>query len=190
MTEKEVSQLLKFHLNKDFVSNFFVKEKLDEDILEKYVGYFDPLYQFDIIASNKEPEEWWIEFVENKFGIKRLWLYTSSFQKLSELFIKKHSEEVDWCLISKYQELSEGFIEKNLELVSWYSISIYQKLSEDFIERHSDRLDWSLISIHQNLSEDFIERHVEEVNWGIIEKFQNLSKEFLERHSNEFLNME
>ena len=58
-----------------------------------------------------------------------------------------------------YQKLSEEFIERHSELVDWDLISMYQKLSEDFIERHSDLVNWNLISEYQKLSEDFIERH-------------------------------
>ena len=112
MTEKELKELLKNNLNEDFVSNFFVKEKLDEEILEKYVGYFDPLYQFEKIVSEKTPENWWIEFIENEFDIEELWLYTSFFQKLSKEFIERHSNQVDWDYISECQNLSEEFIER------------------------------------------------------------------------------
>ena len=57
---------------KYYISDFFVYNKLDESILEKYIGYFDPLCQFEMIVTNKIPESWWIKFVENESVIKKL----------------------------------------------------------------------------------------------------------------------
>jgi hypothetical protein len=39
--------------------------------------------------------------------------------------------------ISKYQKLSEEFIERNSDLVNWEYISTYQKLSEEFRLKHN-----------------------------------------------------
>ena len=155
MTEKELSQLLKFHLNEDFVSNLFVNEKLDEDILEKYVGYFDEFYRFEKIVCNEVPEDWWIEFIENEFGIEELWYYISKFQDLSEKFIERHFDKIDWNCISEYQKLSEGFIDRHSKKLNWNFISIHQKLSEGFIAKHADKVDWFYISRFQKLSEEF-----------------------------------
>ncbi len=60
--------------------------------------------------------------------------------KLSESFIEKYANKVDWTIISEYQKLSERFIEKYAHKVHWSYISIYQDLSEGFIERNKDRL--------------------------------------------------
>ena len=163
MTEKKLSQLLRNNLNKDFVSDFFAKEKLDEDILEKYIGYFDPLYQFEKIVLGEVPEDWWIEFIENEFGIEELWDMISIFQELSEEFIERHSKEVDWYFISIHQELSESFIERYFDKIDWFWISKHQKLSESFIEKHSDKVDWGMILIFQKLSDGFIKKHSKEV---------------------------
>ena len=163
MTEKKLSQLLRNNLNKDFVSDLFAKEKLDESILEKYIGYFDEFYQFEKIACNEVPEDWWIEFVENEFGIEELWDMISIFQELSEEFIERHSNEVDWYFISIHQELSESFIERYFDKIDWFWISKHQKLSESFIEKHSDKVDWGMILIFQKLSDGFIKKHSKEV---------------------------
>ena len=39
-----------------------------------------------------------------------------------------------------YQKLSEEFIKKFKDEVDWLSISIYQKLSEDFIREFKDEV--------------------------------------------------
>src|SRR5574344_1723695 len=67
--------------------------------------------------------------------------------------------KVDLYYISEYQKLSEEFIEKYNDKVNWNNISQYQTLSESFIEKHYDKVDWNYISIYQTLSEPFIEKH-------------------------------
>jgi len=64
---------------------------------------------------------------------------------LSEKFIEKYSDKVNWVLISKYQKLSEKFIEKYKDKVNWKYISEHQKLSKSFIEKHKDKLNLDLI---------------------------------------------
>jgi hypothetical protein len=82
--------------------------------------------------------------------------------------------------------LSEEFMEKNSDNLDWFDISRYQKLSEEFIERHSDKLNWFDISICQKLSEEFIEKYSDKVDWDWISTYQKLSKEFMEKFSDKF----
>ena len=90
---------------------------------------------------------------------------------------------VDWYYISSYQVLSEQFIEKYSDKVNWkQGISRYQRLSESFIEKYKDKVDWVYISIYQTLSEQFIERFSDMVDWDNIIYFQKLSYEFLEKN--------
>ena len=182
MTEEEVSQLLKNNLNEDFVYDFFITNKLDEDILEKYIGYFNLLYQFEKIVLEEEPENWWIEFVEKEINIQYLWNYISCFQKLSENFISRHFNQLNCREIFINQKLSESFIERNNDKMDWNLISKYQKLSESFIERYLDKVNWIWISSRQKLSEGFIEKHADKVDWFWISKCQKLSEEFKKKY--------
>lgn len=116
---------------------------------------------------------------------KYCWWYTiSKYQILSESFIEKHKDNVDWNVICIYQSLSEPFIEKFQDKVNWYTISEYQKLSEAFIEKHRDKVNWTIISCRQNLSESFIEKHKDRVNWYNVSKYQKLSESFIAKHYN------
>jgi hypothetical protein len=63
------------------------------------------------------------------------WWYISYLQKLSESFIEKYKDKVDWSRVSLYQKLSEDFIEKYEDKVDWYCIFKYQKLSPEFKEK-------------------------------------------------------
>lgn len=92
------------------------------------------------------------------------WITISSYQYLSEAFIKKHKDKVNWGYISANQTLSEAFIEKYKDRVSWNYISIFQKLSEDFMEKYEDRVSWYYISIFQKLSEEFIYKYKEKIS--------------------------
>jgi len=69
----------------------------------------------------------------------------------------KTSAKVDWVLISSYQRLSENFIREFQDKVYWPSISNKQKLSESFIREFQDKVYWPYISHKQKLSEEFRE---------------------------------
>jgi len=59
--------------------------------------------------------------------------YKSYLEPLSEEFIERNKDLVDWRCIRAYQKLSEEFIERNKDLVDWWCISGCQKLSEEFL---------------------------------------------------------
>ena len=73
------------------------------------------------------------------------WIHISR-QKLSEEFIKKFQDKVNWQYISLKQNLSEEFIREFQDKVSWFEISIDQKLSEEFIREFQDKDDWIILS--------------------------------------------
>jgi hypothetical protein len=70
--------------------------------------------------------------------------------------------------------LTENFIEKYSDKVDWKFISIFQKLSESFMENHSDKIDWKYISIYQTLSESFIDKYADKLNWYYVPRHQNI----------------
>jgi hypothetical protein len=79
--------------------------------------------------------------------------------------IRQFPNEVDWNQISSYQVLSEDFIKEFKDKVNWYFICRFQKLSEDFIKEFKDKVNWDYISDHQKLSEKFIKEFQDKVNW-------------------------
>ena len=78
------------------------------------------------------------------------------YQKLSEEFMRKHKDQLDWSLISQYQSLSPTFVEEMKDYVDWTWISIrQQKLTKDFILRHIDKLNiYSLLKRGINLPKE------------------------------------
>ena len=121
-------------------------------------------------------------FIE-KHHDKVNWSDIFRFQKLSESFIEKYQDKVFWYSISKYQKLSESFIEKYEDKVNWYNNSKYQKLSESFIEKYEDKVNWYGIFKYQKLSESFIEKHKDKVKWSLISEYQKLSIEFRKKYN-------
>lgn len=86
--------------------------------------------------------------------------------------------DLAWCAISQDCKLSERFIRKFQDKINWEIISTYQILSEDFIREFQDKVDWDAISSDQRLSENFIREFQDKVNWYYISFYQKLSKEF------------
>ena len=75
--------------------------------------------------------------------------------------------EINWTKIStQYQKLSEPFIRKFKNRVNWEYISICQKLSENFIREFKGRVDWFWILRYQTLSEDFIRELKDDIPWS------------------------
>ena len=118
-----------------------------------------------------------------KFADKVDWYCISEYQHLSEDFIREFADKVNWCPISIYQHLSEEFIREFADRVNWICISEYQYLSEDFIREFKDRVDWFYISEHQRLSEDFIREFKDKLDWDWISKYQYLSEDFIREFS-------
>jgi hypothetical protein len=47
--------------------------------------------------------------------------------------MERHAKYLDWSKISSYQKLSEEFIKRNMDKLDLYNISVYQILSDEFI---------------------------------------------------------
>jgi len=120
-----------------------------------------------------------VEKCRQEFANKVNWNCISTFQKLSEEFIKEFANRVNWTYISADQNLSEEFIREFADKVNWYNVSIYQLLSEEFIREFSDKVYWYNISYYQKLSEEFIREFANKIRWSNISFYQKLSEEFI-----------
>lgn len=122
------------------------------------------------------------EFID-KEADKLDWQCISSCQKLSEKMIIKHIDKVNWIGISIYQELSEPFIKKYINYLNFDNIQSHQKLSETFINEHKNMIDLSIICARQNISEKFIIDNLKGINqnnlWQTIAENQQLSESFI-----------
>ena len=107
--------------------------------------------------------------------------YMIVWNPVSEKFIEKYMDEIDWESVCANQNLSEEFIEKYKDKIDWDSLSIFGELTEDFIEKYNDKLDWNDICHYQRLSESFMEKYQDKINWQIISRDQSLSEQFIEK---------
>ena len=134
------------------------------------------------ISMSRDFENLSESFIE-KYADKLDWDRISFKQKLSEPFIEKFADRVNWAGVSASQKLSEPFIAKYADKVEWNFISEHQTLSESFIEKYADNLEWRWISIEQKLSESFIEKYAGKVNWSYISEHQTLTEPFVEKYA-------
>jgi hypothetical protein len=96
-----------------------------EDFIRKLEMYYTPSLVIDFRISNFD---------------NRIWNHISEHQVLSEEFIRKYQNKVNWIIISAYQKLSEDFIREFQRKVFWPFIFKYQNLSEDFIKEFQDKI--------------------------------------------------
>lgn len=83
------------------------------------------------------------------------WSYISEYEVLTEKFMEKYIDKLDFAKVLKWQELSESFLEKHLLKYSnsnnyWFIISKWQELSEKFIKKYINKLQWKRIKKYQN----------------------------------------
>jgi len=121
------------------------------------------------------------EFIR-KFKEKLNWIKLSWTQPLSESIIREFQDRLNWTKLSWSQSLSETLIREFQNKVDWRHVSNEQTLTESFIREFSDKVNWRHLSGSQELSEPFIEEFADKVNWTIISYYQKLSKKFIEEN--------
>lgn len=89
-----------------------------------------------------------------------------------------------WTVIPQTQRVSEQFIEKWKDKINWEEVCRYQKLSSKFLDEHTKYLIWEIVEYNQDLEEWFIEEHIDKLNFDKLLTRQNLSQKFMEKYSN------
>lgn len=74
--------------------------------------------------------------------------------KLTQPFIEKHINKLNFNYVLQYQKLSVKFLEKHIsrittKLKGWDTLAKYQTLSYEFIMKHSIKLNYVLLVIYQ-----------------------------------------
>ena len=64
-------------------------------------------------------------------------------------YYKEFSDKIDWSVIFK-EKLSEEFLERFQENLNWNDVSFFQTLSIDFIKKFKKKLNWKYIEIRQS----------------------------------------
>ena len=94
--------------------------------------------------------------------------YISTQRNLRNIHYKLRSFSIySWQLISQ-MELSDDFIRKFQDKVDWNIISGSQLLNENFIEEFKDKIQWESVSRYQNFTEYFIRQYQGEMVWKCV----------------------
>lgn len=112
--------------------------------------------------------------VENmdKFESRKEFMHEMSCnQILSEEFLDKYSDEVEWNHVTKKYEfankIDEHFVTKYADKVNWNVVSTCSDmLPEEVIEKFSDKLSWNMLSRYRFWDEDEILHFGNKINWG------------------------
>lgn len=94
------------------------------------------------------------------------WLVASVYN-ISERMIDLFHDKLSWFYISE-QPMSEAFMRKYVNKLNWKKISKYQKLSREFISDFADKLEWNYISEYQNITEDILYKFKDRLNLAVI----------------------
>lgn len=158
--------------------NISKKDNLSYNFIIKYKKYIN---WYSIINNRHYNEKIFARCID---CIPLYKLITS--RKLSEEFIEKYIVTTDkyWEEISRFQNLSESFMDKYKDKLNWDMMMISQAMSEEFIISHIDYINWKSLSIYKRdyLSADFLLKYKDKVHWDIIsDKYKYFSNEDLEK---------
>lgn len=130
-------------------------QTLTDNIILKYHDKIS----WEYIKDPTDKFEYYVRLYHKKINWQDLLYYQLKIQNISESFINKYAKnfkETHWYCICKYMKLSESFIEKHINNINWVQLSYNQKLSNSFLIKYQDNVDWSLICINNKLTGRFI----------------------------------
>jgi hypothetical protein len=103
------------------------------------------------------------------------WNKFLSENKLSNEFLEAFVEEVPiGNLISQYQKLSESFMEKHEDELNWSHISLFQDISKKFILKHIDKLNKDVL-----INQRFLITQ-EEIDYAIQEQEKEFQRKIID----------
>ena len=82
---------------------------------------------------------------EDQLGMIMDWVqptFVCRYQKLSEEFMRKHADKLDWNALSIYQTFSEEFAREYKDKVFWVAMAENQQFGENFKREFAEDLDW------------------------------------------------
>lgn len=120
---------------------------------------------------------------------KEIWQAISRNPNLTDEFIKKYTEKLDWVAVMQWKKFPGNVLLHKIGKVPSEVISQYQALTPEFIDEHADVLDWYSLCEYQDLPEELMEKHVDKLNWGQVSLYQKMSSKFIEKHKNKLNEM-
>lgn len=159
-----------------------------------------------LITSRKLSEEFIEKYIVTT---DKHWEGISCYQILSESFMDKYKDKLNWDMMIVSQAMSEEFIISHIDYINWKLLSTYKRkqLSVDFLLKYQDKLDWNEISAlssyftdetlykigdlinwnvynyrHPYIKEKIIEKYIQKFDIEILLEENELSEEFLIKH--------
>ena len=162
-------------VSQDFSTTFFLK-------------YIRNIYVSDLIKVKKFTENEIEHIYYHTFFVKHHWDVVSLWQLLSESFIEKYSDYVNWSYIIERQKLSQKFIEKMIsrgyiQIVGENIDTIIkcQHVDDDFVMKYINFVNINSLVTRRKLSEQIIKSVFSKVTkLHYILTHQDLSLEFIE----------
>lgn len=155
---------------------FFKRDKDDWKYLEKRNFYTKHKFTDQFLIQWKEKIDWdcAIELLKLSEDVleqvcdvftSRNWGGVSYYCTLSDKFIKKHKDKLNWRYLTAKQNLSEKMLTKFADRIDWEIVSKQYKLSEEFMRKFPDKLHWTFITENIWLDESFIREVKDYINW-------------------------
>ena len=159
-----------------FVSNFWIHSQILLNNIQ--------ILNLPLILRNQHLDDDTLKtFIENKYiSSETDFLIMIQTQQLTDSFLTKYQQELNWSWISCYQVLSEETIRKFKEHVDWSFISLKQLLSVDFILEFHDNIDWFTIMKNPFLRLDFIPRCQQYLDWDSVSLYMTLNIPLLKQY--------
>lgn len=82
-----------------------------------------------------------------------------TMSKLDKLISQNKLSGLDLSDICLYQQLSEEFIDKHYDKLNWVYITIYQKFSLNFMIKHMNRIKWDWIADNPHINQRELEEN-------------------------------
>lgn len=112
------------------------------------------------------------------------WTYLSKLP-LSEKFIRKYADQLDWTAV-RYEKFREEFIEEFIDYINITALITRRQLSMSFIEQHiaphATASEWLLIASFQTLTTNFIFEHLDTLPIEGMMYKQDFTSDFIMQH--------
>jgi hypothetical protein len=105
------------------------------------------------------------------------WSEISRLPELTDEFIRKHSQLLDFGVLCQTQSLSLDIINEFENKIDYSTLVKNPNLSEDVLLAKVDKMDWELFQMNQPFSHELLEKYRDRVQLMIIFKYQKLSEE-------------
>jgi len=153
--------------NNYFKLHLINNQLLTDSIIDLLLKDIQDEFIFGRIIANQNLNNYYLEEIISKLGENQIsndfWDEISK-NYLSEDFIIKYDDKLNWKLLSRYQDFTVEFLKEYIDRIDWEEISVHQKLNEDFIIDNKSNLNWQSISSIQKITPRIVELCLEKIN--------------------------